>query len=571
MKSFLSPSRLLGLAAGTAALAVVAGTVAPAVASATDGTPPYIYGVLDPVQAGSPISFGYYTHGNPTCSVTQGALPGGVTLDPTACSLSGIPLIGGLYTFTITATNGVLPDATVQTTLEVDQAPVVLTSEVDPVLGQPFDQQLAVLGYPVPTVTLDDPADLPDGLTLDPGGELHGTPTSLQKASPVSLEATNSFGTVQSDLAVAVQTPAAAITGTPGAATAGTYYSFQFGSTGLSFPTFSVTSGQLPTGLVLVSNGTLYGTPQTPGQTSFTVTATDGAGTATDDVTVAVNPGTPSISGTPPIARRYLSYTWAYTVAGVPRPTTTVTAGSLPPGLTLGTDGYLTGVPNTPGHYEFTVTASNAPGSDASISSSIDVSGGSIALNGFPPAGTVGAPYSYQFDAEGTPEPTVTVVGTLPPGLTVSPSGLLSGTPTKAGTYSFTLSAANGVDPAPSWSATVQIGTATPAVSIAGYRATEGNSGTKAFTFTISLSQASSTPVTVHWATANGTAKAGSDYVARSGAVTFAPGQTTRTVTVLVKGDRVKEPTETFTVRLSRPAHATLGQATAIGTIVNDD
>lgn len=573
MNSFLTTRRVLGLAAGAAALAVVAGTAAPAVASATDATAPYIGGDPGPQRVGTPISFDYYTHGSPTCSLTAGALPPGVTLDATACGLRGTPtLFGGLYSFTVTATNGVAPDATVDTTLEVDSLFTGGNQEVDPVLGQPFDQRLVSFDYPPPTFSLDDPADLPDGLTLDPDGRLHGTPTSLQHADTLSLRRTNALGSALTDLAVRVQVPAPQITGTPGPATAGTYSSFQFGWTGTGTPTFSVSSGQLPAGLLLLSNGALYGTPTVPGPTQFTVSATDGVDTATEDVTFVVNPSTPTISGTPAMGHRWLNYLWGYSLGGIPKPTTTVTAGSLPPGLSLGTDGYLTGVPSAAGHYEWTVTATNGSGTDASITSSMDVSGGSIVVGGpYPPAGVVGTPYSDQLTLEGTPQPTATVQGNLPPGLTLSPSGLLSGTPTTPGRYTFTVIGANGIDPSTSWIATVDVVSATPTVSIAGHRATEGNRGTKAFTFTVSLSGAASTPVTVHWATANGTATAGSDYRARSGVLTFAPGQTTKTVTVQVKGDRIKEPTETFSVRLSRPAHAVLGAATATGTIVNDD
>src|SRR5206468_1079945 len=76
----------------------------------------------------------------------------------------------------------------------------------------------------------------------------------------------------------------------------------------------------------------------------------------------------------------------------------------------------------------------------------------------------------------------------------------------------------------------------------------EGNSGTVAATFAITLSAASPTPVTVKYATAPGTATA-TDFTAASGTVSFAAGQTSKTVTVLVKGDTVKEPNEQFSLK----------------------
>ena len=100
----------------------------------------------------------------------------------------------------------------------------------------------------------------------------------------------------------------------------------------------------------------------------------------------------------------------------------------------------------------------------------------------------------------------------------------------------------------------------------------EGNSGTTAFTFTVSLSPASAGTVTVKYATANGTATAGSDYTAVSPTLlTFAPGQTSQTVTVNVTGDTVQEANETFFVNLSSPSGATLFDGQGLGTILNDD
>jgi len=91
-------------------------------------------------------------------------------------------------------------------------------------------------------------------------------------------------------------------------------------------------------------------------------------------------------------------------------------------------------------------------------------------------------------------------------------------------------------------------------------------------TFTVSLlGGAGPNPVKVHYATANGTATAPADYQAASGDVTFAPGETTKPVTVLVNPDTVDEPNETFTVTLSAPVGAGLVDPTGIGTIVDDD
>jgi hypothetical protein len=87
----------------------------------------------------------------------------------------------------------------------------------------------------------------------------------------------------------------------------------------------------------------------------------------------------------------------------------------------------------------------------------------------------------------------------------------------------------------------------------------------------VTLAPASTSVVTVAFATSDGTATAGSDYTATTGLLTFQPGVTTQTVVVPVVGDTAVEGDETFTVTLSNATNATLGDNQAIGTITNDD
>lgn len=110
-----------------------------------------------------------------------------------------------------------------------------------------------------------------------------------------------------------------------------------------------------------------------------------------------------------------------------------------------------------------------------------------------------------------------------------------------------------------------------PALRIGDRTVTEGNLGIVAATFTVTLSAAYSQPVTVAYATGNGTATAGSDYQAQNGTLTFAPGETSKTVTVLVNGDRLGESNETFIVVLSNPTNAIIADGTGQGAIVDDE
>src|SRR5207249_2119077 len=110
-----------------------------------------------------------------------------------------------------------------------------------------------------------------------------------------------------------------------------------------------------------------------------------------------------------------------------------------------------------------------------------------------------------------------------------------------------------------------------PRVSINDVTMKEGNSGLTAFAFTVSLSVAYDVPVTVDYATANGTATAGSDYQAASETLTFAPGETSKTITVLVNGDRLGEPNETLFVNLSNLNYGVIADAQGVGTILDDE
>jgi hypothetical protein len=126
-----------------------------------------------------------------------------------------------------------------------------------------------------------------------------------------------------------------------------------------------------------------------------------------------------------------------------------------------------------------------------------------------------------------------------------------------------------------SFSEVVRIGLPPPPVSptltIADGTVREGNKGTTRLELAVTLAGSVSEAVSVHYATANGTAQKKSDYSATSGTLTFQPGQTSRTISVSIKGDRKRESNETFTVRLSNAVGATVADGVATVTILNDD
>ena len=117
----------------------------------------------------------------------------------------------------------------------------------------------------------------------------------------------------------------------------------------------------------------------------------------------------------------------------------------------------------------------------------------------------------------------------------------------------------------------VDVAAQTPSISVRDVVIVEGNAGTTQAVFVVQLSAASSQAVSFSFATANGTATAGSDYVGTTGASSLAPGEVEKQVVVLVNGDNVDEQQETFFLDISNVQNATVGSNRGTGFIVDDD
>ena len=110
-----------------------------------------------------------------------------------------------------------------------------------------------------------------------------------------------------------------------------------------------------------------------------------------------------------------------------------------------------------------------------------------------------------------------------------------------------------------------------PALSISDVSLAEGNSGTRTATLFVSLNAPSTRTVSVNYGTANGTAAAGSDYDAVSGKMTFAPGETRKSIAVQVRGDRLPEPGESFLVKLQGAKNAAVADGQGVVAIADDE
>ena len=118
---------------------------------------------------------------------------------------------------------------------------------------------------------------------------------------------------------------------------------------------------------------------------------------------------------------------------------------------------------------------------------------------------------------------------------------------------------------------TSKIAVADPNITISDTRITEGNKGRKNAKFTVTLDDASNKTVKVNYATANGSAKAGKDYLKTTGTLTFQPGQTQKKINVPIFGDTIVEKNEKFQLNLSKPKNGKIKDKRGIATIRNDD
>ena len=245
------------------------------------------------------------------------------------------------------------------------------------------------------------------------------------------------------DFQIPSQGPAILTATLPGVILGQSYSQTLAASGGTAPYTWSVASGSLPAGITLSGGGILSGTPSATGSSTFTIQAQDGAAAKTTrSFTIAVNPALALVS-TSPLAGGTISraYSQAFAASGGFSPYTWSVTGTPPTGLTLSSAGVFSGTPTVAGTFTFTARVTDSTSATVSAAFTVTINPALVIASVSPfTGGTVGAAYSKMVVATGgTPPLTWTVSsGTVRPGLTFSADGLLSGTPTTAGTGSFT-------------------------------------------------------------------------------------------------------------------------------------
>jgi hypothetical protein len=362
---------------------------------------------------------------------------------------TGVPTLAGTYSFTLSVTANT-DDGQVTAyqrgSITVRPGAVSILNVCplqDGTVGSPYAVNLRATGGSSGYLwSVDDPYSLPPGVGLSPAGHLAGTPLSPGTyifnlhAGTIALSTTQP---AQSLCRMTVQP--AAVQMTSGCAlpnaTAGVPYSQLLSTAGGYAPYRYSLVGQLPLGLALTPDGLVAGTPLFVNTFSFEVGVTDSRGGQTSQAcSVAVNPPAFDLTQVCPLPAAVTGAPYNQTL---PPGYVWSLSGTLPAGLTLTPDGSISGTPMSAKISQFLLIATDPNGNPAGQVCSLSVTRGPLAVTGCPlPDAAAGQSYQASLNAVGGSAPyTFTSASSLPPGITIWPNGLVSGSSTAAGSYPF--------------------------------------------------------------------------------------------------------------------------------------
>ncbi len=393
-----------------------------------------------------------------TWSISAGTLPLPLTINPATGVISGTPGASGTFNFTVQVTDSFPLSDTQALSITIGAAPVppniTTTSLPDGTMGTVYNRTLQRSGGTAP-FTWSFTGTLPPDLNLNPvTGVISGTPSAAGTFTftPQVTDSLSLTDTTPPGLSITIVTPPAptiTTTSLPGG-TVGTVYSQTLqASGGTGTRVWSVTSGSLPSNLSLApTTGVISGNPTSPGTSAFTVEVTDSlslSDTQNLSITIAAVPVPPTIT-TPSLPGGTVGTPYSQPVqatGGTGALTWSISAGTLPPPLTIDpTSGVISGAPTTTGTFNFMVQAVDTVSLSDTKALSIIISGSAPNITTATlPDGTVGTEYNQPLSATGGAGTLVwsSISGSLPANLSLSPAGVISGTPTGTGTANFTV------------------------------------------------------------------------------------------------------------------------------------
>jgi hypothetical protein len=428
------------------------------------------------------------------------------------------------------------PNSTPQSPLQISITPLP-----QGVVGTAYLGGLSASGGTAPYTWSIASGSLPSGLNLAPGsGIIVGTPSSSGNFSfTVSVSDSSSSpllatSTVLISITAATPTSTTLTISSPSlpSGTQSVNYSGSLQASGGTAPyTWTISSGNLPNGLTLNSNGTISGTPAASGNFPFVATVRDtGSPAQIASVTIAISivaAGAPlTINSTSlPAGTQNQGYGTALNATGGNAPYTwSIISGVLPAGLGLASNtGIISGTPSVSNtaSLSFQVVDSSSPAQSATTTLSLAVAPVPLVLTTSSlPSATKGATYSSSLQATGGAAPySWSLTGSLPAGLTLSPAtGQISGTPTSIGSTSFTATVTDSGSPAQTKSASLSFTVAAPPLTLNAVLPT----ATAGTAYSSAMPAAGGTPAYT-WSVISGTLPPGLTLAATTGIISGTP------------------------------------------------
>jgi hypothetical protein len=406
--------------------------------------------------------------GTLTWSISAGTLPPGLNLNAMTGTITGAPTATGTFQFTVRVadTFGQNDTQALSILVSTDNPPqIVPPSLPSGIVGVPYGPATLQATGGMGTLTWSvSVGSLPPGLTglpsTGPNITISGTPTT-QGTFNFTVQVADSLGqsdTLALSITINVPPPINITTTSLPAGSIGQIYNATVAATGgTGARTWNISAGTLPLGLTLdATTGAISGTPILPaGSSNFTVRVQDAAAQSdTQDLSITINLSNPPDITTPSLTGGTVNAAYGpallQATGGNGTLTWSISVGSLPPGLAIdppstGPNVAISGIPTTQGTFNFTVRVTDSLGQ-------FDTQALSIVVAAAPPPptppdittttlpdGTVNEAYNQGLAATGGTAPLAWSVssGTLPDGLNLdATTGLISGTPTAAGTTS---------------------------------------------------------------------------------------------------------------------------------------